>query len=231
MSANDDNDYQVYPTSNRVEKGNKTVTLKMSIGKAKLEKNPDLAHLVYNTMVINGCQYCRPHLLVRCHLCAVDSNEVNEEVDYERDILELRPCGIRQLNERAEKWGSLTKNKLLEQQLERDIMRQMNGEDYYIQNPEKWEQHAVRLKQEERQINEEFFQDPPKIEQCCYFACESPDAEKLLTCSGCGIVKYCCKDHQAKDWLWEHKGECRLPDFVKKKHEAERIRHLAGDYN
>lgn len=55
----------------------------------------------------------------------------------------------------------------------------------------------------------------PKLGRCAYSEC-SRNAHKLantldcklLTCAGCNICKYCCKDCQVKDWP-NHKGFCR----------------------
>jgi hypothetical protein len=55
----------------------------------------------------------------------------------------------------------------------------------------------------------------PKLGRCAYSEC-SRNAHnipntldcKLLTCAGCNIFCYCCKDCQVKDWP-NHKGFCR----------------------
>lgn len=97
-------------------------------------------------------------------------------------------------------------------------------------------QHMERLQRsarvDERQLNDQYLKEVKEIEatQCCYWACEQPNAPNLSKCAGCHIVKYCCKEHQAKDWAWEHKGECKRPTYLKEEYEDAGRRNLAGDY-
>jgi MYND finger len=210
------------PVASRVPQDDgSTKTLKMSLGRRKIDDNPDLARMLYNVIILNGGQYCRPHLLIRCHLCESDGWHIKEDADEEREELGLRMSGIESLDERAQKWSDLTQEALLVSQLQEDNMRFRYGENHAVTDP----QHC-----REPQINDEFLQDTPKVSQCCYWACDQPNAEKLLQCSGCRIAKYCCKEHQKKDWKWEHKGECRLPQFLADEFAEARQRNLSGDY-
>ena len=74
------------------------------------------------------------------------------------------------------------------------------------------------------------------VSQCCYWACKTPtgigEEKKLLKCTGCGIAKYCCKEHQKLDWSWEHKGECtvNLPAWFVAEMEQERLDNINGNY-
>jgi hypothetical protein len=99
-------------------------------------------------------------------------------------------------------------------------------------------------KLDERKINERFLSENDEFlknegaDQCCYWACKTPNGReeqdlKLMTCTGCGIVKYCCKEHQKLDWKWEHKGECtlNLPEFLKQEIALDREKNLKGDYS
>lgn len=225
--------HQKEPTANRVPKGDGSTTLKMSVGK-KVLANKDhqggLARIMYGVIIINGAQYCRPHLLERCHLCQVDHRTVNEETNEERQRLGLRPCGDHALNERSTKWGNLTTSKILEHKLEVERLVNTYGRDHAQTHPEHWREFMRKAAASEREINDEFLADDPEVSQCCYWACENPNTSELRTCSGCAIVKYCCKEHQAQDWSWEHKGECRLPEFLKQEYEEDRKRNLAGNY-
>lgn len=219
------------PSFNRIAKGGKSVTLKMSIGRKKLESDKGLARMMYQVMLVNGAQYCRPHLLTRCHLCEVDHDSLNEEANEERRRLGLRPCGDAALNARAEKWGSLTKSKLMEQILQRDILVQTYGKNHAETHPEHWQNWAKNASETERAINDELLAEEIEVSQCAYWACDAPNASDLRTCTACGIVKYCCKDHQVKDWSWEHKGECRIPAFLKQEYGEDRRRNIAGNYD
>lgn len=219
------------PLAFRVPKENgKTMTLKGSIGKATLESDPDLARMMYSTFILNGCQYCRAHLLIRCHLCATDASSSKAEADDERMRLGLREAGDAGLNERAAKWGDRTRSKLMEQTLERDLLVQQYGKDHYKTHPWLWAEWKQKATRDERAINDEFLEDDPEVTQCCYYGCPKPDAEKLLKCKGCNIAKYCGKECQVADWKWEHKSECHLPQFLKDEYAQDRRRNLAGDY-
>jgi hypothetical protein len=222
------------PTTNRIIKDNgKNVSLKISIGKKKLHSDKEMARMFYGTMIINGAQYCRQHLMIRCHLCEVDNTD--DEADDERDCLHLRPCGDARLNAAGEKWKSLVVSKTLDQKLQLDLLIQRYGKNHAQTNPGQWLNFQREASADERQINNQFLTECKELfsqgaSQCCYWACDNPDAPKLLRCAGCKIAMYCCKDHQAKDWAWEHKGECQIPQFLKEEFEYDRQRHVAGDY-
>lgn len=186
--------------------------------------------MIYEGMLVNGAHYCRPHLLTRCHLCEMDYDSINEEANEERRRLGLRPCGDAALNARANKWGTITKNKLMELKLEGEVLVQTYGRNHAETNPEHWQNCMRNASESEREINDEFLAEEIEVSQCSYWACEQPDAAGLRTCTGCGIVKYCCEDHQAKDWVWEHKGECKLPTFLKQEYDEDRRRYLGGNY-
>lgn len=219
------------PSCNRVMKGGKSVTLKMSIGRKAFDNDKVLSRMLYEGMLVNGAQYCRPHLLTRCHLCEIDYGSINEEADEERRRLGLRPCGDAALNARADKWGTLTSSKVMEVQIQRELLVKTYGRNHLKTHPEQWQNYKKNASESERQINDEFLAEEIEVSQCCYWACEQPDAAGLRTCAGCGIVKYCCKEHQAKDWAWEHKGECKLPTFLKQEYEEDQRRYLSGNYN
>lgn len=220
------------PTSGRVPQDNGTTkTLKMSVGRQKLDENPDFARMLYQYTVLNGAQYCRPHLLIRCHLCATDSWMLKQEADEERRRLALtRPSGDEALNERARKWGDRTQESLLLIKLKTDQLRQKYGDAHAETHPQHWQNQVRWMIANERTINDEFLQDAPEGSQCCYWACKQPNADNLLRCTGCKIAKYCCEDHQKKDWKWEHRGECRAPPFIVAEYADDRKRNLAGDY-
>lgn len=218
-------------TSGRVsQEDGTTKTLKMSIGRKKLDGNRDLARMLYQYIVLNGAQYCRPHLLIRCHLCECDGWSLKEEADEERRNLGLRKSGDEALDQRARKWSERTVQASMEVDLQRDLLIQRYGENHADTHPEHWQKLMQYMKASERAINDEFLQDFPEVSQCCYWACKQSDAKKLLRCSSCGIAKYCCKEHQTEDWKWEHKGECRAPEFLVFEYADGRKRNLAGDY-
>jgi hypothetical protein len=210
----------------------------MSIGKKKLHAmDKKFSGSIYQYFNINGAQYCRPHLMVRCHLCEVDAWSVKEEIDEEREDLGLRESGDPRLTQTALEWGDCMSDKRLQMQLEGDLIRQMCGEDHLKTDPEKWQQHSDKWDNYERIINDKFLAIVEKtfgdgVSQCCYWACEHPNVEKLLTCTGCGVVKYCSKEHQKLDWLWEHKGECtcQVPQYMKDDIERDRQNNLNGIY-
>merc|ERR1712117_989587 len=97
---------------------------------------------------------------------------------------------------------------------------------------------VTEMKSNERALNDEFLADVAGTfkngaSQCCYWGCKKPDVEKLYKCTGCGVVKYCSKNHQVLDWKWEHEFECTksVPKFLLDEYEANQKRNLAGDYS
>lgn len=228
----DDTESLPEPTSNRVVENGRNKSLKMSLGK-KLTADKAMARMFLNTMVINGAQYCRPHLMIACHICEVDNSHVIDENNDEREELGLREVGDAGLNQRAEYWRDFIANEQVEIRLKQDILRQQHGTDFIRTHPEEWQKFAREASAGERQINDRFLAEvaKDKVTQCSYWACSNPTVDNLLQCGGCKIVKYCCQDHQAKDWKWEHKGECKLPEFLKAEIEHDRRRNLNGDYS
>ena len=220
-------------------------SLNMSIGKRKLHSTVDddngLARMMYGTMIINGVQYCRRHLILSCHLCLAEYTPLKEETDNERQCLGLRSGGDPKLNERAEKWRYEVQEKQMQQVLHRDILILNYGKNHAKTHPEHWIKITSELKKDERDINNCFLPEIDNVKkegmtQCCYWVCRTPNGigeeTKLLRCTGCGIVKYCCKEHQLLDWKWEHKGECtvNLPDWLNREMEQDRLNNLDGDY-
>jgi hypothetical protein len=226
-----DEETQPEPRANRIEKGSGTVTLKMSIGKKKLHSDRATARMFCNQIIINGKTYCRPHLMERCHLCEVDYASLNEEVQEERDRLGLRSIGDARLNEKSDYWGEIIRDKQMSMMLESESLKRIKQTDPVRFNL-LWRQMAAQGKKDERALNDRFLADIAGLQasQCCYWKCQSPSAPKLLLCTGCRIVKYCCAEHQQLDWQWEHKGECRIPDFLNKEFQEDRARNLAGNY-
>jgi hypothetical protein len=225
-------DGKVCPTINRIVKSNgRNVSLKISIGKKKLQgQGEGLGRLMYSVMVINGAQYCRPHLKTRCQLCTVDHHTLNEEINEERRQLNLRPCGDAALNGSADEWRDFIVEKTMMLQLTRDLLIQKYGRDHHITHPQHWKKWCRDADESELEINDKYLAMKVETSQCAYWACDTPNAPNLKLCMGCKIVKYCCKEHQAKDWVWEHQGECQLPQFFINEMQEDRARHLAGDY-
>lgn len=233
------------PKSGRVEQDDGTYkSLNMSIGKKKLHaKGPEgLAQMMYGTMIINGVQYCRRHLILSCHLCRAEYTPLKHEVDDERERLGLRCGGDPMLNERAEKWGEYIQGKNMQKTLQRDMLIQRYGTNHAQTHPQHWTQLTTEWNAEEREINDRFLPEVDSVKnqgvtQCCYWACKTPNGlgeeKKLLKCTGCGIAKYCCKEHQLLDWKWEHKGECtvNVPDWLNEEMEQDHLRNLNGDYS
>jgi hypothetical protein len=216
------------------ERGNRT--LKLSIGKKRLHGDPSLGRLVYANFLLNGLQYCRPHLMIYCHLCEENNQPLRDEVDAEREALGIRLGGDPRINATAEEWKNYIQEKQLETTLKGDLIRQMYGKGDAQTYEKQWETFMGESKAEEAEINDRFLAKVKATfdegaSQCCYYACAKPDAEKLFRCAGCGVAKYCSKDHQLKDWSWEHKGECtsNIPQFVKDEMEQDRQRNLRGD--
>ena len=223
-------------------------SLKMSIGKKKLHEDEGFARIMYQNFILNGVQYCRRHLMLKCHLCRVDTSSLREEVDEEREALGLRLGGDPKFNARAEKWQEYITEKQLEVTLQRDLLNLKYGTEYLKNHPEHWNNLTKQLKRQEREMNDKFLAENDEIfkdgaSQCCYWACETPNGQQrydshgrssslLLRCAGCGIAKYCCKQHQKLDWVWEHKGECKLnvPEFLRREIEQDRLRNLNGNY-
>lgn len=233
------------PRSGRVQQDDGTSkTFKMSLTKSQRDS---MATMIYSDFCINGAQYCRRHLMIRCHLCQIEGTRQKEEADEERMRLGLRPAGDPHLDERVERWKNFTMEKLMESRLKLDHIRMMYGENHMDTHPEKYDEYVQGLKAGERVINESFLKENDEIfqkegaSQCCYWNCKTPDGivdsdgkkKKLMKCAGCGIAKYCCKEHQKLDWFWEHKGECtkNIPNFIKEDIASDRLRNLAGDYS
>lgn len=112
----------------------------------------------------------------------------------------------------------------MEATLKRDMLNMTHGEDHCTTHPQGWPNFTKELDANEHSINREFLQDTPQVTECCYWACPNPQSESLMRCTGCGIAKYCCKEHQQADWKWEHKGECRLPAFLQQEYAKDRSR-------
>lgn len=236
--------HQGGPNCQRVPQDDGTSkTLKMSIGKKKLHAHGQegMARMMYASIIINGAQYCRRHLMIRCHLCQEDSWFLKEEGDDARSELGLRDSGDPRLNERARYWTDFIISENMQKKMKVESLIQKYGRDHGSTHPQHWHGLTREWGAEERQINDRFLAENDDVirnkgaSQCCYWACETPsgaDGKKLLKCTGCGIAKYCCKEHQALDWRWEHKGECTLavPDWFKQEIEQDRQRNLNGDY-
>lgn len=244
------------PTAMRaVGEGGKNKSLKMSIGKKMLHADQGMARVFYQSFLLNGVQYCRRHLMISCHLCEVDNSNLRQEVDEERENLGLRPGGDPCLNKKAEKWHNFIAAKQIEAKHEVKLLREKYGENVTQTNPKAWMEFQQSANADERKINDRFLKEVQETmdagaSQCCYWACKTPNGSsdakegnatstattrntKLLRCAGCGIAKYCCKEHQKLDWGWEHRGECscQLPKFLVDEMEQDRQRNLQGDYS
>eukprot|EP00483_Globobulimina_turgida_P006695 UN06705 len=55
--------------------------------------------------------------------------------------------------------------------------------------------------------------------KCWYNSCEKMGDDKhvLSRCAACNMARYCCKDHQVKDWKSGHKMDCKclIPNIKK----------------
>jgi hypothetical protein len=243
---------EVHPP--REPKGAPGNILKNSVGKKKLHKDENrvLARICYQSFVINGVQYCRPHLLVKCSLCEEDNVSLQEECDAERQLLGLRQGGDPHLNARAERWHEEITDAQLYGTLKANQVRMMYSESYRKAHPREfaveWRNMMVELNTKEKDLHDRLLAEAARTvkegaSECCYWACAEPSgasadalaeekSTKLFRCSGCGVAKYCSKEHQMMDWKWEHKMECSksVPQFFLEEIEEDRRRHLRGDY-
>jgi hypothetical protein len=96
------------PRANRTPKGDGgTQTPKMYMMKMlKKPGNEAMAKSIYKTMLINGVEYCREHLLRRCHICEMDHSSTREEVESERLEMGLRGGGDSTVDRFCDKWES-----------------------------------------------------------------------------------------------------------------------------
>jgi hypothetical protein len=232
------------PTACRSEQSDGSFkTLKMSIGKQRFEEgDKDFRRMMCGDIMINGVPYCRRHLMIKCHLCQEDRDYLHEEANAERDHLGLRMAGDPRLNERSQRWSDRVDEENLLKTLQRDNLIMLYGRNHAQTQPQHWRQLTSAWKVKEREINDAFLAETDDImqrkgvSQCCYWACTTPngsDGQPLLRCSGCKIIKYCCKEHQSLDWKFEHKGECTasMPDWYNEELRQDRERNLRGDYS
>jgi hypothetical protein len=126
--------------------------LKISIGKKKLHSDRNLARMTYMHIIINGVQYCRQHLMLRCHICEVDNSFLQEGCDEERQRLGIRGGGDPRLNERAEYWREFIKEKQLELTLKRDLLIMKYGKDHACTYPEHWMNYKREGEVSEREL-------------------------------------------------------------------------------
>jgi len=232
------------PKANRAELNDGTTkSLIMSIGKKKIHSGgPDgLSRMMYQPMTINGISYCRRHLVLSCHLCMVDYNSSIQGVHKERSRLGLRRGGDPMLNERSARWKEEVGGKQMYNTIRHEELTIKYGKDHARTHPEHWINLGKELKADERELNDRFLSEVDDVKsqgvsQCCYWACKTPtgigEEKKLLKCTGCGIAKYCCKEHQKLDWSWEHKGECtvNLPAWFIAEMEQDRLDNINGSY-
>ena len=231
------------PKANRVVDDNNGTnkSLKLSIGKKNIQDNEDMIRIMYGAIIINGVQYCRRHLVLSCHLCEEDSTSLAYEVHAERERLGVRCGGDPMLNDRSNRWRDFVQGKQMEQRFQIEDLVRKYGKNHAQTHPQHWIKLMNELKTGEREINDRFLAEVDEVKskgvtQCCYWACKTPnglgEGKKLLKCAGCGIAKYCCKEHQIADWKWEHKGECtvNVPDWLNTEMDKDRLRNLNGDY-
>lgn len=231
----------VEPTENRIPKkggGTRSIRSKMLLERHKDPEPDDLRRELYKTIVINGVEYCRMHLLIRCHFCEVDFRGSRDAVEEERERLGLRQGGDAHVDRFSEKWVNEVEGKTLQMTLEDDVTRLQYGQDYYAKNPHRWNERIKQLSEDERKLNDSLLRELAELKgkgagSCCYWACKNPSsADRLLTCAGCKFHKYCCREHQALDWKWEHRAECsaNVPKVLLDEMEATLAKQLAGDY-
>ena len=192
---------------------------------------------LYRTVSINGVEYCRAHLLLRCHLCELDFHDTQEAVEMEREDLELQPGGDARVDDFSAKWESKMEEYAFLLSLQRDMAGIQYGPRDLVEAAQEMTEQMKHRAVNERSLNDEFFADLKELRtkgasKCCYWACENHSSNKLLVCTGCKFHKYCCKEHQALDWTWEHRAECtvNVPQCVLDDMAAEMERHLSGDY-
>ena len=235
--GDDDQHKQAEPTFGRVpKKTGKTVTLKMALGKEKIESSQTVARTIYRIVLINGYQYCRPHLMASCHLCSVDNAPYNERVDEERSKLGIRLGGDDKLNSISTRCRQEVLTIFSKRNSELKSLAEKYGNNHAKTNPEAFADFKRNAIREEQEYNGNFLPEVDRliqegISQCAYWACQNPSAPNLRFCAGCRLVKYCCVEHQALDWEWEHKGECLIPQFLKDEYKEDRERNYNGEYD
>jgi hypothetical protein len=222
-----------YPEANRVVKDGKNQSLKLSMLTKIHGGDEVLARVILDNFVINGAPYCYPHLQIYCHICEKNFESCHDDVNEERMRLGLRPGGDPVITHRAQEWSTYIQLKQLGMHEEIKLLALQYGGQI---PPHIWSHQNREMNITERDINQEFMQRVTQTLQegaseCCYWACQKPKT-KLFACAGCRIAKYCCKDHQQKDWKWEHRGECysKLPQFLKEEVTDLRERNLQGDF-
>lgn len=159
-------------------------------------------------ILINGGTYCRPHLKSDCHMCEVSYEHLHDEANSAREAHGLRPVGDLGLD--ASTW-SIKDEVLKAQAVVMDEMAHLKATGQY--GPSWRPTPAMRAVEDD--INRRMA-EPPRCTACAYYKCtielagdpHTSAGVELLTCTGCGIARYCSKECQRKDWRWEHKAEC-----------------------